>query len=163
MNFKNGLLSCAIFRKRPRDYWCGPCGATWCPPPCGDPLLRPPSGRKQWYTQQCSGPGDNGVVAALNRSMAKMQWNLCFSFFFFSFGCYFFKMRTNSYARIPCSFFSLKEKEKTEKAYMGFALHGSLNPTLPAVRQIKAIIILPINLECDCGCGVVQHEPVSTQ
>lgn len=40
---------------------------------------------------------------------------------------------------------------------MLFVLPNSLNPTSPAVEQIKSIIILPINLECNCGCGAVKY------
>lgn len=41
--------------------------------------------------------------------------------------------------------------------YMLFVLPNSLNPTSPVVEQIKSIIILPINLECYCGCGAVKR------
>lgn len=75
--------------------------------------------------------------------------------------CLFLRSRQAAIQNFPAPFFS-KKKEK-EKVYMFFVLHGSLNPTLPAVRQIKSIIILPINLECNCGCGAVKHEPVSTK
>lgn len=65
----------------------------------------------------------------------------------------FFKMQAS---RPLCSAFK-KKKRKRKMVYMIFVLPNSLNPTSPVVEQIKSIIILPINLECYCGCGAVKR------
>lgn len=136
--------------------------ATWYS--VGDPWLRQASGtnpsiilspdqQRFWAKSQPSPPAPNRITTPI-------QLNPRFSLFRVVGAC--FQDPGKQPLKISLPPFSQSKKRK-EKVYVFFVLHGSLNPTSPAVRQIKSIIILPINLECNCGCGAVKHEPVSTK
>lgn len=160
LNFRCSLTHCAIFRTATNVVLGGRPGTVLVTPPPGlDKHLE--RTRRLFFHQTSS------VLSQVTTepSCSKQNYDadrVESTFQSFPCGwCLFLRSRQAAIQNFPAPFFS-KKKEK-EKVYMFFVLHGSLNPTSPAVRQIKSVIILPINLEWNCGCGAVKHEPVSTK